>query len=83
MHKLKKFLNFNTLIMPKLVQGFFIILTVISIVSAAFMSFKHLWFGLGMLLVPLLLRLLAEWLIIPFKQFEVLQSIQESVKNHE
>ena len=83
MRIIKKVFDFNTLFLPKLVQIFFILLTLISIISAIIVSSKNFWFSLFLLVMPLFLRVIAEWFIIPFKQFEVLKLIQESIKDHE
>ena len=82
MSKIKKFFDFEIMLMPKLVQSLFIIVLLFCFLGAVFVFKKDILLSLIlMIILPLFIRAFFEFIIIHFKQYDALQSILKNIKD--
>jgi sterol desaturase/sphingolipid hydroxylase (fatty acid hydroxylase superfamily) len=83
MRNIADFFKFKKLYLPVIFKVVFFITTLISLCSAV-MVFNSNWhFSAFLLCVPLVIRVVVEWFIIPFKQYDMLNLISKSVTKQE
>ena len=83
MRNIADFFKFKKLYLPVIFKVVFFITTLISLCSAV-MVFNSNWhFSALLLCVPLVIRVVVEWFIIPFKQYDMLNLISKSITKHE
>ena len=84
MRNIKNFITFKTFYFPKIMQIVFFISTAIAITSSLVLVTKNWQLALPALIIsPILLRLIFEFLIIPFKQYEALENINKTIQSNE
>lgn len=89
MDKIKKFFNFKVFFLPKILQILFVPIMILSFIFLIIAFYKQP--GLEnvfiliafFLLLILIIRSIFETLIVPFKQFEILEEINKHLKKNE
>jgi hypothetical protein len=89
MDKIKNFFNFKVFFLPKILQVLFVPIMILSFIFLIIAFYKQP--GLEnvfiliafFLLLILIIRAIFETLIVPFKQFEILEEINKHLKKNE
>jgi hypothetical protein len=79
--KIKDFLTFRCMLIPVIVQILFWLSIAVCVVLGIFSMFIHaIWSGLSLIIVgPLLVRLVCEYVIVQFKINDSLREIREEM----
>ena len=89
MDKIKKFFNFKVFFLPRILQMLFIPIIILAGIALMMTFYKQSGLGdiiilIGLfLLLALIVRSIFETLIVPFKQFEVLEEINKQIQKNE